>query len=294
MKAIYARCLLLCLLCFYAVAANAVKPGQADSPLFWQLTYHGVKSYALGSVHLGEPSMYPLPQKIMAGYEASQTLIVEVNMDNKGQGTIARLSRRYGMDSKRPLLSWLSPATQKQYQAYCQRQTLPCEQFAQFKPWLVSVTFASLHFMKSGYDPELGIDRFFIRQAKGNKPVIELETPESQFQLFANLSASLQEDLLLQSMSEDNSALQQLMLAWRQGDEKKLIELFEQVENPALKQLFVEKILIKRNHQMAAGIFEQLKLDKRLFVVMGTAHLIGQQNILELLQKNGVGVSRIK
>ena len=263
------------------------------SPLFWQLEFNGVKSYALGSIHLGNPSMYPLPAAIMSGFKASEALAVEVNLSDDSNALMTRLSQQYGMDAKRPLVSWLSPSTKKLYNQYCQKQGLPCQQFRLFKPWLVSVTFASFGFMKSGYDPELGIDRFFISEAsKSKKSVISLETAESQFKLFADLSESLQEELLLQSMSENSDDLKLLIDSWSQGDEDKLVSLFEEVENPALKKVFIEQMLIKRNHKMADGVQAQLKLGKRVFVVVGTAHLVGKDNVLTLLQKHGVKVTK--
>jgi uncharacterized protein YbaP (TraB family) len=61
----------------------------------------------------------------------------------------------------------------------------------------------------------------------------------------------LQEELLVQSMTAEASELKALITAWRKGDEKQLVELFDEVENPELKQLFKQQMLIKRNHKMA-------------------------------------------
>ncbi|NQZ13184.1 MAG: hypothetical protein HRT35_39070, partial [Algicola sp.] len=36
-------------------------PKKSVSPLFWQLDYQGTTAFAFGSIHLGEPDMYPLP-----------------------------------------------------------------------------------------------------------------------------------------------------------------------------------------------------------------------------------------
>ncbi|MFT5161759.1 MAG: hypothetical protein ACI9FJ_000325 [Alteromonadaceae bacterium] len=71
--------------------------------------------------------------------------------------------------------------TIKMYAQYCKANGIPCERFERFKPWLVSVTLASISFMESGFDPGLGIDKFFIELAGGKKALIELETAESQF-----------------------------------------------------------------------------------------------------------------
>ena len=93
-------------------------------------------------------------------------------------------------------------------------------------------------------------------------------------------------------MSENSDDLKLLIDSWSQGDEDKLVSLFEEVENPALKKVFIEQMLIKRNHKMADGVQAQLKLGKRVFVVVGTAHLVGKDNVLTLLQKHGVKVTK--
>ena len=58
------------------------------SPLFWQLEFNGVKSYALGSIHLGNPSMYPLPAAIM-----SAVLPQEVVVSSSDATPVARSAR---------------------------------------------------------------------------------------------------------------------------------------------------------------------------------------------------------
>lgn len=288
----YITALFLLLCCFQTIAVPIAKDNTL-TPLFWQLEFNGVKSYAFGSIHLGDHSMYPLPPAVMAGFKASQALAVEINVDEQSQPLMTKLSQQYGMDKQRPLSSWLSTTTKKKYADYCQEKALPCQRFSQFKPWLVSVTFASTSFLKSGFDPKLGIDWFFIKQAKKyKKPLIELETAESQFQLFSGLPAHLQEELLLQSMAENVEDFKALIKTWREGNEQKLAALFSEVENPALEKVFIEQMLIKRNHKMAAALLAEFKAGKSLFVVVGAAHFVGEQNILTLLQQKGVKVTK--
>lgn len=63
--------LLYGLLATQSLAANLV---QKVAPLFWQLQFNGQTSYALGSIHLGNASLYPLPAKIMADFNRSDAL----------------------------------------------------------------------------------------------------------------------------------------------------------------------------------------------------------------------------
>ena len=294
---------LLLFCCFYSFAEAVVPsnvaaadiveiPKKSVSPLFWQLDYQGSTAFAFGSIHLGEPDMYPLPEYVMLGFKASDTLVVEVNLDEIKQSDMTALTLRHGIDKKRPLSSWLSSATQKQYHQYCQKSGLPCEQFMRFKPWLVGVTIMSMNFQQSGYDAELGIDKYFINQAKGKKPIISLETAEQQLGLLANLPDDMQQELLVQSMQTENSSIKDMINSWYQGNESHLIELFGKIHDKGLEKLFHEQILVKRNVDMVDKLMVLLKAGKRVFLVVGTAHLVGPENMLDLLRKQGVTVTK--
>jgi uncharacterized protein YbaP (TraB family) len=294
---------LLLFCCFYsfaqvaapsntATSTSVATPKKSVSPLFWQMDYQGTTAYAFGSIHLGEPDMYPLPAHVMAGFKASDTLAVEVNLDEIKQADMTALTLRHGIDKKRPLSSWLSSETQKQYQQYCQKSGLPCERFTRFKPWLVGVTIMSVSFQKSGYDAELGIDKYFITQAKGKMPIISLETAEQQFATLANLPDDIQQELLVQSMETQSNSIEEMLDSWYQGNESHLIELFGKIHDKGLEKVFHEQILVKRNVDMVDKLMVLLKAKNSVFFVVGTAHLVGPDNMLELLRKQGVVVTK--
>jgi uncharacterized protein YbaP (TraB family) len=300
---------LLLFCCFYSFAdvaalnkatasSNVATPNIAAtskrsvSPLFWQLDYQGTTAFAFGSIHLGEPDMYPLPDYVMDGFKASDTLVVEVNLDEINESDMTALTLRHGIDKKRPLSRWLSRETQKQYRQYCQKSGLPCDKFARFKPWLVGITIMSVNFQQSGYDAKLGIDKYFITQAKGKKPIISLETAEQQLGLLANLPGDIQQELLVQSMQTENSSIKEMIDSWYQGNESHLIELFGKIHDKGLEKVFHEQILIKRNVDMVDKLMVLLKAKNSVFFVVGTAHLVGPDNMLELLRKQGVVVTK--
>lgn len=288
------RIVLICLLVVSGSVLAGVQPASKSvSPLFWQLDYQGKTSYAFGSIHLGEKHMYPLPQPIMAGFKASEALVVEVDLAKIKPADMSAMTMRYGVDDKRPLSSWLNPSTKKQYHQYCNKQQLPCDRFATFKPWLVGVTLMSISFSQSGFDSELGIDKFFIQRSKGKKPIIALESAEQQLGLLSGLSGEIQQELLVQSMQSDNAMMLELINSWYSGDEHKLIELFGQVHDKGLEKVFREQFLVQRNKTMVEKLMPQLKAGKQLFVVVGTAHLVGPDNMLALLKRRGVTVTQV-
>ena len=62
-----------------AVAQSSVyKPGAPL--LMWKVSSATNSAYVLGSVHLGGPSLYPLPDAIEDAFKTSSVLIVEVDI----------------------------------------------------------------------------------------------------------------------------------------------------------------------------------------------------------------------
>ena len=67
--------LLLILFC----ASNAI----SAKSFLWQANSNETTVYLLGSVHMGVPSMYPMPRVIQQAYQNSDVIVVEVN-ENAG------------------------------------------------------------------------------------------------------------------------------------------------------------------------------------------------------------------
>ena len=63
-----------------------------------------------------------------------------------------------------------------------------------------------------------------------------------------------------------------------------------------LARKFESEVLVKRNHRMADRI-EALRRDtpdERLFVAVGALHLVGTENLPQLLQARGYEISRVR
>jgi uncharacterized protein len=102
------------------------------------------------------------------------------------------------------------------------------------------------------------------------------------------LPASLQEMMLRQSFSEMaqfDKTVGAMLQAWRSGDVGAAEKLFleSMAEYPALR----EKLLDERNRNWLPQIEKFLKLDDDVLVVVGAAHLVGKNGLIELLKGRG-------
>src|SRR4051812_49220282 len=62
--------------------------------LFYEATGKGAKSkvYLLGSIHIADKSVYPLPARVEEAFKNSRVLVVEVNIASSDQGAMAKAS----------------------------------------------------------------------------------------------------------------------------------------------------------------------------------------------------------
>ena len=123
-------------------------------------------------------------------------------------------------------------------------------------------------------------------QRKANKEVLGLETAEFQIDLLDGLPAKTQEESLLQTLKELDqfeAEFEQLVRAWASGQEKQLDNL--------LLQSFKEypdvyaKLISERNRNWLPKIESHLQGGNKTLVVVGAAHLVGRDGVVELLKQ---------
>jgi uncharacterized protein YbaP (TraB family) len=171
---------------------------------------------------------------------------------------------------------------------------IPLESFIRYRPWFVAMTIETFEFQRLGYDPAHGIDVYFAGKSAGKKRIIELESFDYQIRLMNSFSDREQELFLLytlQDLAQIKEEAEELMSAWRSGDTKVMETLVTKslTEFPELRPIF-DKLIYRRNREMASRIEKFLKEKETAFVVVGAAHLVGKEGIIELLREKGLKV----
>lgn len=283
----------------FLVAVIWVAPVAAgDKAFIWKLSQGTQVAYAMGSLHVGNAAMYPLPASVERAFKNAQVLAVEADIANP-QATMAAMTLGlYGPDDT--LAKHLSPALSERLNKVFARYGLTPELAANLRPFMVMSTLVMAEAMRLGYDPSLGIDLHFLKRAsERNMPVAELESVMAQMQLLAGFSDSEQEALLRQtidSIEKDTmrSDLATLVAAWQAGDARRLEQtVTASFHGDAQAQaVMMDKLNDRRNRAMAAKIRGYLDSGKVHFVVVGALHLVGERGIIALLQKQGVRVEQ--
>src|SRR5262245_29099623 len=283
-------------ICLAAATAAAAQTASNPAKSFlWKVQSGSKVLYLAGSVHALSADVYPLSPAFERAFGASSTLVEEIDLAEADSLAMAPAILAKGMyvDGRR-FDNIVSKDTAALVAARLKDSGLPVEMFQVMKPWMVMLTIAALDAQKAGLDPNLGLDKHFYDRAKAaGKAIVGLETAESQIDRLDTMSDSLQEQLLRSSLSEAETArneLKAIVAAWRRGDsaalEKTLLSDF--TEYPAAYR----SLIVERNQNWIPQIDACLARPQPCLVVVGAAHLVGPDGLLTLLQRKGYRIEQ--
>lgn len=284
---------------FFAVNTWPAEKSQASNTnkcFLWKVQSRTATVYLLGSIHYLKKNIYPLDRRIEDAFNRSGALVVEANIDDIGKVDLLGLMEKAFYTDGDTLDRHISGEAYTLVEKNLASYGIPVELVKNQRPWFAALTITSFGLLKSGLDPDYGIDKHFISEARGKKKILELESLEYQMELLSSFSDSEQEAFLLYTLQDlaiiDREA-DQLILAWTNGDAKAMESLMLKGSVGTRNASFIyEKLLYERNNKMSSRIEDYLKTRETYFVVVGAAHLIGNRGIVEILRKKGYAVEQ--
>ncbi|PIP80983.1 MAG: hypothetical protein COW84_02265 [Gammaproteobacteria bacterium CG22_combo_CG10-13_8_21_14_all_40_8] len=289
---------------FFFVSLFLLTPCYA-MPNLWHIQQKNSSIYLFGSIHVGNPSMYPLSQQIETAFFESDKLVVEA--DISGSGALAAISWLL-LNGVNPLHKTLDDLLTTKTLALLKKtlkqHKLSYDTVKTLKPWIIAMQLTGLSFMMEDSRPELGVDIHFLLKAhQQHKSILELESIAEQFALFENFDLKTQEQFLfgtLQDLQSDEHQLNQMISYWKSGDSRGLSKIvLDEFEKNKQETNEVEKVLynslfLNRNKKMAQKIDELLHAGGRYFVVVGAAHFLGKESILHFLEQKGIQIEQVE
>ncbi|MFC6038744.1 TraB/GumN family protein [Paenisporosarcina macmurdoensis] len=247
--------------------------------------------YLLGSIHIGDQTIYPLNQKIDVAFEEADHLAVEINIEDINETEASQTMMQQGLYQDGTTLSTVvEDEVFKDTVGYLSDLGLNEEMINQFQPWFVTMMLSEVALGKSNLTSENGVDKHFITRATEKKlPIISLESVESQIASIS--SAPVEEqieslEITLDSMDIYEEELTQLIRVWRSGNIDVIAQLRDLSEGS--EQLAMDE----RDLLMADKIEGFLNADdgETYFVVVGALHLAGENSIVDLLETRGYSI----
>jgi len=299
LKRRHIHAVLIVLLAFLGVAqAQQAAPAQPKPRRFlmWKATSPSATVYLVGSIHVGDSSMYPLPKEVESAFAAAKVLAVEINVKNADQSKMMGLVQKYGMyGDDDSLTKHLSKETQAALDDYCTRHNVPRMGMEKLKPWVMAVTIIAMAWQQAGEDPSQGVDMHFLDESKPPQRIDELETMESQLSIFAEATEEEQQSMLASALKQGDKMkdlIKRMEAAYISGDPDALQKIMAEQDDVGSKSL-EKKLLDDRNVAMAGKMEEYLKGKDPVFAVVGAAHIIGDKGIAKQLRDRGYKVEQV-
>tara|TARA_B110000240_G_scaffold62555_1_gene71263 strand:- start:14 stop:847 length:834 start_codon:yes stop_codon:yes gene_type:complete len=277
------------------MAVLSISPAIADTSV-WSVRSGDNVIYLGGTVHLLRPGDYPLPDEFEEAYQASSELYFETDIAAMSDLSVqAQMLQQLTYSDDRSLRTVLSDEAYTALSAYTQTAGLPIVMLEKFKPGLLISTLQILVFQSMGFTPQ-GVDAFFhTRAVADGKAEGQLETVQEQIGFIAAMGEGNDSEFILLSLkdlTETGNVIDGMIGAWRSGDAQGLSELFVEdmkVEAPAL----YDTLLLERNLKWIPRINRMLQDADTEFVLVGAAHIVGENGLLDLLSQEGYEINQL-
>lgn len=274
-------------LLLYALLATRVQ-AASDAPFLWKVEGPKATHYLLGSVHLLPESVYPLPAALDAAYTQTAALVLETDPAALSAPETQKQMLDAGL-AKDGLAKQITPELLARVRRHAESAGLPPELCDRFKPWFCALTLGVFEFQRAGMDPGFGLDQHFHRRAiTDRRTVTWLEEPQAQLALFSGMNASMAEQFLASSLDDlarPELRPDALVKLWQDNDTARLAALID-----ANRDDFPEthaRLLVDRNRAWIDVLAEKFSGNTPQLVVVGAAHLVGEDSVVALLAARG-------
>ncbi|NWF98590.1 MAG: TraB/GumN family protein [Nitrospirae bacterium] len=283
---------------FYSVVLlNSEKFLYAETNNFlWKVRSKTSTAYILGSIHFMKKEHYPLNKTIEDAFNKSEVLAVEANVNDISKIDIQKVLGTSFYTGDDSLEKHISGDTFRLLKTKFESLGFPLWIINKQKPWFLALTLVSLELMQNGYDPQYGLDMYFLSKAN-NKKIKELESIDYQINLLSEFSDMEQEAFLLYSIKNSENLSKDtddIIKAWREGNASKLESIIiNSFKNYNGMTSVYRKLVSERNEKMALRIEKYLESNETHFIIVGAGHLVGRGGIIELLKNKGYIVEQM-
>ena len=281
------------LVLFVLFTASGVR---AESSV-WVVRSSKANVYLAGSFHMLKASDYPLPVEFFTAYNDSHKIIFEVPPgETESPEYMGKFLSLATYNDGTTLKEHITTAAYIKVESFCKERNYPLEQYQFFKPTFLVMTLTLSEMNNIGADPQKGIDYFFKDKAmQDGKATGSLETVDQQISLLTSMDASLGSDQILESIEELKQIevmLGELLAIWKKGDEAKMEELY--IKDLKLYPKLYQTLIVDRNNKWLRNIEGYLNGSEKTMVVVGAAHLVGADGLVNLLRKRGYKVVKLQ
>jgi uncharacterized protein YbaP (TraB family) len=257
----------------------------------------GATVYMLGSIHLLTPDAYPLAQHVESAYADAERVYFEVSLDSlqaRAAEMVPRALWQTGQTLRGALPADLYAQVEQAAAQYAQ-MGITMAVLDRFEPWMVAMMFSQLEWAKAGLQAQHGVDVHFEGRAQQDgKALGALESVDFQLGLMDGFTPEQQVEMLrqtLEDLPETGEMMGKMVAAWRAGDAAAIDSLMNGSMG-RYPQLYAT-MLTDRNAAWVPQIEQLLRGQDDVLVIVGAAHLVGDESVVSMLRQRGYTVEQL-
>jgi len=261
----------------------------------WKVSKGNDHIFIGGTVHILPASEFPLPKEFERAYKKSDAIVLETKLPDANDSAFQmKMMQQMAYDNGKTIGDFLTAKTQQQLSTYISTLGAELVMFERFKPGFLVTMLAMLEAQRAQLSGE-GVDIFYSKKAtQDNKPIEYFETADFQMNMIAEMGQGSEEKFIksnLEQMKDFKTMFLGLLKAWRAGDTKQLNKLA--IEPMKDDPQTLKTLLTDRNRNWMKDINKMFTDNDKEFVLVGVAHLVGNNSVLALLKAKGYRVEKL-
>ncbi len=290
MISLYFKTSVLCY-CLFFVSFLIQSQSQDNYSLLWKI--EGQKSakpsYLFGTMHVDDVRAFQFSDAVMPAIESCDIFALEINPDSL---MVAMNNKVVTEDPKSIFKSLLD---EQEYKKLVKRfEEINSYSFEDSELKDPNIILSLMYPREERHDDmSTFVDMYLCGQAKTmRKQIVGLETVESQLNYFENLNEDAQRNYILDHIEGTKKEIDSTL--------NKLTEIYYTGDLNAINRVLIEDYggndeeMIARNKVMCRSIDSIVKTNHSLFSAVGTAHLPGQDGVIQLLKDKGYKVTPVE
>lgn len=287
---------------------NAANIKKYNNSMFWEITGKDKNNavstvYILGTIHVGDDRLYPVPKIIEDAYNNSDKIIGELSTDAWSAMPIAenklkkdsanRETTRIASTGKK-LTDYLTKDENDFLLSHIENKKI----INKYEPWYLSSIVSEIPVEMSGLNYEKSYDNYFIEKSiKNNKYIEGLDSIETHLSDISygdwNTQLEILKDTIDDIIADTTSAgknIVNIYEAYLSADEKKLSKIINSnmKNNDALYSAeYYNTLFIKKNKDWAEKIESLIKTGGKTFIFASCGHFVGDDSVFKFMADNG-------
>lgn len=278
-------------------SSENAEPDADYTPAMWKVTKDNKEMYLFGSIHATQDGAENLPDYVENAFDECDYLAMEIDIErvmNNFEESLNLMQRLMYTDGT-TIKDHISEETYNAAVKYLTESGLYSSYYDSFKPMM---WISLLETANSGLNSAKSMESIMTAKAtEAGKEILEVESMDIQLNVFEKVSDKLADIMILSytQLDEAESAESEAELynSWKHGEV--VGDTDEEIpdEYKADYEIYRTAMLTDRNAGMADKAEEYMNDGKKVFFMVGAAHMYGNDGIVELLKDRGYTVERV-